>query len=44
MEIHGPKLLGTEYKDPIKSFSLFQKFSVEHPEVNKEYCHMNITF
>lgn len=32
MEIHGPKLLGTEYKDPIKSFSLFQKFSVEHPE------------
>lgn len=32
MEIHGPKLLGTEYKDPIKSFSLFQKFSAEHPE------------
>ncbi|XP_010276331.1 PREDICTED: probable acyl-activating enzyme 18, peroxisomal isoform X2 [Nelumbo nucifera] len=33
MEIHGPKLLGTSYKDPITSFSLFQKFSVQHPEV-----------
>ncbi|CAK7339128.1 unnamed protein product [Dovyalis caffra] len=32
MEIHGLKLLGTNYKDPITSFSLFQKFSVEHPE------------
>ncbi|KAJ4830623.1 putative acyl-activating enzyme 18, peroxisomal [Turnera subulata] len=33
MEIHGPKLLGTSYKDPITSFSLFHKFSVQHPEV-----------
>ncbi|XP_017983024.1 PREDICTED: probable acyl-activating enzyme 18, peroxisomal [Theobroma cacao] len=33
MEVHGPKLLGTSYKDPIASFSLFQKFSVQHPEV-----------
>ncbi|OMO81026.1 AMP-dependent synthetase/ligase, partial [Corchorus capsularis] len=33
MEVHGPKLLGTAYKDPIASFSLFQKFSVQHPEV-----------
>ncbi|XP_021278093.1 probable acyl-activating enzyme 18, peroxisomal [Herrania umbratica] len=33
MEVHGPKLLGTSYKDPIASFSLFQKFSVRHPEV-----------
>ncbi|XP_022753513.1 probable acyl-activating enzyme 18, peroxisomal isoform X2 [Durio zibethinus] len=32
MEVHGPKLLGTSYKDPIASFSLFQKFSVQHPE------------
>uniref|UniRef100_A0A2P2KEC8 Putative acyl-activating enzyme 18isoform X1 n=3 Tax=Rhizophora mucronata TaxID=61149 RepID=A0A2P2KEC8_RHIMU len=32
MEIHCPKLLGTSYKDPINSFSLFQKFSVQHPE------------
>ncbi|XP_012474125.1 probable CoA ligase CCL12 isoform X2 [Gossypium raimondii] len=32
MEIHGPKLLGTSYKDPIESFSLFQKFSFQHPE------------
>ncbi|KAJ4970803.1 hypothetical protein NE237_003902 [Protea cynaroides] len=33
MEIHAPKLLGTLYQDPITSFSLFQKFTVEHPEV-----------
>ncbi|KAL9458976.1 hypothetical protein AB3S75_007797 [Citrus x aurantiifolia] len=32
MEIHGPKFLGAMYKDPITSFSLFQKFTVEHPE------------
>ncbi|XP_039158852.1 probable acyl-activating enzyme 18, peroxisomal [Eucalyptus grandis] len=25
--------LGSSYKDPITSFSLFQKFSVEHPDV-----------
>lgn len=33
MEIYGPKLLGAAYKDPITSFNLFQKFSVQHPEV-----------
>ncbi|KAJ4970572.1 hypothetical protein NE237_003671 [Protea cynaroides] len=33
MEIHGPKLLGTLYQDPITSFSLFQKFTVHHPDV-----------
>ncbi|KAJ0084945.1 hypothetical protein Patl1_29985 [Pistacia atlantica] len=32
MEAYGPKLLGTLYKDPITSFSLFQKFTAEHPE------------
>ncbi|GAY58054.1 putative acyl-activating enzyme 18 (peroxisomal) [Citrus sinensis] len=32
MEIHGPKFLGAMYKDPFTSFSLFQKFTVEHPE------------
>ncbi|KAF7807068.1 putative acyl-activating enzyme 18, peroxisomal [Senna tora] len=33
MEMYGPKLLGTSYKDPITSYNLFHKFSVEHPEV-----------
>ena len=33
MEIHGPRLLGKLYKDPITSFSTFQKFSVDNPEV-----------
>ncbi|KAI8526383.1 hypothetical protein RHMOL_Rhmol13G0303300 [Rhododendron molle] len=33
METHGSKLLGTSYKDPITSFSLFQSFSAKHPEV-----------
>ncbi|KAJ4841604.1 hypothetical protein Tsubulata_039483 [Turnera subulata] len=33
MEIYGPKLLGASYKDPISSFGLFQKFTVEHPEI-----------
>ncbi|XVF04549.1 hypothetical protein REPUB_Repub05bG0093100 [Reevesia pubescens] len=33
MEIHGPKLLGTSYKDPIASFNLFRDFTVQHPEV-----------
>ncbi|KAL7203019.1 hypothetical protein ACSBR1_034465 [Camellia fascicularis] len=33
METHGSKLLGASYKDPITSFSLFQKFTVQHPEV-----------
>ena len=33
MEKYGSKLLGTSYKDPITSFSHFQNFSVQHPEV-----------
>ncbi|XP_073004994.1 probable CoA ligase CCL12 isoform X1 [Typha latifolia] len=33
MEIYGPKLLGSLYQDPITSFSLFQRFSAQHPEM-----------
>ncbi|PAN44441.2 hypothetical protein PAHAL_9G044300 [Panicum hallii] len=33
MEANGPKLLGPAYKDPITSFNLFYKFSVENQEV-----------
>ncbi|KAK3149018.1 hypothetical protein QOZ80_3AG0211810 [Eleusine coracana subsp. coracana] len=33
MEVNGPKLLGSAYKDPISSFNLFHKFSVENQEV-----------
>ncbi|KAL5219381.1 hypothetical protein ABZP36_020065 [Zizania latifolia] len=33
MEAFGPKLLGPSYKDPISSFHLFHKFSVEQHEV-----------
>ncbi|KAK7247117.1 hypothetical protein RIF29_41994 [Crotalaria pallida] len=33
MEANGPKLLGDSYKDPITSFPLFHKFSVQHPQV-----------
>ncbi|KAK8545107.1 hypothetical protein V6N13_066415 [Hibiscus sabdariffa] len=33
METHGPKLLGSSYKDPIASFNLFRDFTVHHPEV-----------
>lgn len=33
MEKHGRKLLGEAYKDPITSFKLFHKFSVDHPEI-----------
>ncbi|KAK7359246.1 hypothetical protein VNO77_01199 [Canavalia gladiata] len=33
METYGPKLLGHSYKDPITSFPLFHKFSVQHPQV-----------
>lgn len=36
MEVHGPRLLGTSYKDPISSFNLFQKFTAQHPEVSKD--------
>ncbi|MED6180887.1 putative CoA ligase ccl12 [Stylosanthes scabra] len=32
METYGPKLLGASYTDPITSFPLFHKFSVEHPQ------------
>ncbi|XP_058073804.1 probable CoA ligase CCL12 isoform X2 [Magnolia sinica] len=33
METHGPKLLGSSYQDPITSFNLFRKFSVDYPQV-----------
>lgn len=33
MEDIGPQLLGSLYKDPISSFNLFHKFSVENQEV-----------
>lgn len=33
LETHGSKLLGSSYQDPITSFNLFQKFSVQHPDV-----------
>ncbi|KAJ7955413.1 acyl-activating enzyme 18 [Quillaja saponaria] len=32
MEIYGSKLLGASYQDPITSFGIFHKFSVQHPE------------
>ncbi|KAG2671423.1 hypothetical protein I3760_14G135800 [Carya illinoinensis] len=32
LENYGSKILGESYKDPITSFSIFQKFSVQHPE------------
>ncbi|XP_062212751.1 probable CoA ligase CCL12 isoform X2 [Phragmites australis] len=33
MEANGPELLGSAYKDPISSFNLFYRFSVENQEV-----------
>ncbi|EMS61140.1 Acetyl-coenzyme A synthetase [Triticum urartu] len=33
MEENGPKLLGASYKDPVSSFRLFHKFSVQNQEV-----------
>ncbi|KAL1832011.1 hypothetical protein DCAR_0102027 [Daucus carota subsp. sativus] len=33
METHCPKLLGLEYKNPIASFTQFQRYCVQHPEV-----------
>ncbi|KAF8778999.1 hypothetical protein HU200_003104 [Digitaria exilis] len=33
MEANGAKLIGSAYKDPITSFNLFYKFSVENQEV-----------
>ena len=33
LERLGKELLGPAYKDPITSFSAFQKFSVENPKV-----------
>ncbi|KAJ3670183.1 hypothetical protein LUZ60_010507 [Juncus effusus] len=33
MESHGPKFFGSKYKDPITSYNLFQKFSVQHPDI-----------
>lgn len=38
METHGLRLLGSSYKDPIASYCLFQKFSVENPEVCLDFC------
>lgn len=42
LESHGKRFLGSNYKDPISSFSDFQEFSVSNPEVNfllfKTYC------
>lgn len=35
METHGPRLLGASYKNPLESFKLFRRFSVEHPEVRQ---------
>jgi hypothetical protein len=32
METNGPRLLGSAYKDPISSFILFYKFSVDNQE------------
>jgi len=35
METHGSQLLGaSSYKDPITSFPLFHKFSVQNPEAS----------
>ncbi|XP_021771939.1 probable acyl-activating enzyme 18, peroxisomal [Chenopodium quinoa] len=33
MEVHGPRLLGKSYQDPVTSFSTFQKFTVDNPEI-----------
>lgn len=33
MEVNGPKLLGSSYRDPISSFNNFYRFSVENQEV-----------
>ncbi|XP_068652699.1 probable CoA ligase CCL12 isoform X2 [Aristolochia californica] len=33
METHCPELLGSSYQDPITSYNLFHKFTVDHPEV-----------
>ncbi|KAK7318793.1 hypothetical protein RJT34_03500 [Clitoria ternatea] len=33
METYGAKVLGASYKDPITSYPLFHKFSVQHPQV-----------
>ncbi|KAH7446660.1 hypothetical protein KP509_01G067300 [Ceratopteris richardii] len=33
MEAHGRKLLGSLYYDPIESYTIMQKFSVDHPEL-----------
>ncbi|MED6158063.1 hypothetical protein PIB30_029114 [Stylosanthes scabra] len=34
LETYGPKLLGASYTNPITSFRLFYKFSVEHPQAS----------
>ena len=40
MEKHGPELLGPSYKDPITSYPLFHKFSVQHPQVSQLPSHL----
>lgn len=46
LERRGKEFLGSAYKDPITSFSDFQKFSVSNPEVYWEtvFEEMNISF
>ncbi|CAM6090651.1 unnamed protein product [Calypogeia fissa] len=36
METYGEKFLGRSYKNPIESFSAFQKWSADHPEIYLE--------
>ncbi|KAL9273165.1 putative CoA ligase CCL12 [Drosera capensis] len=33
IEAHGPRLLGSLYKDPISSYRVFHEFSVHNPEI-----------
>lgn len=33
MEVHGKRLLGSSYYSPIESFTAFQKFSADHPQI-----------
>uniref|UniRef100_A0A7N0T914 Uncharacterized protein n=1 Tax=Kalanchoe fedtschenkoi TaxID=63787 RepID=A0A7N0T914_KALFE len=33
LEAYGPRLLGGSYRDPISSYKLFHKFSVENPDI-----------
>lgn len=46
LERRGKEFLGSAYKDPITSFSDFQKFSVSNPEVllGQSSPHCALTF